>query len=110
MPFPPAAASLSDHVSRREWLRVGGWGAVGLSLALLSPAASADDKPTLLIGYTEGRNDQEGGQFVNWVTNRACVVGADGKGRKVLAEGLTKKEHTWTQFAGWCRTASTPSF
>ncbi len=101
MPSPHAAASLSGRVTRREWLRVGGLGAVGLSLALLSPAASAADKPTLLIGYTEGRNDLEGGQFVNWVTNRACVVGADGQGRKVLAEGLTKKEHTWTQFAGW---------
>jgi Tol biopolymer transport system component len=59
------------------------------------------DVPPFLIGYTEGRNDLEGGQFVNWVTNRACVVGADGKGRKVLAEELTKKEYSWTQFAGW---------
>ena len=72
-----------------------------LLLGLHAPAASADEKPTLLIGYTEGRNDLAGGQFVNWVTHRACVVGADGKGRKVLAEELTKKEHSWTQFADW---------
>ena len=64
-------------------------------------AEKQKDVPPFLIGYTEGRNDLEGGQFVNWVTNRACVVGADGKGRKVLAEQLTKKEHSWTQFAGW---------
>ena len=32
MPSPHDAASLSDHVSRREWLRVGGLSAVGLSL------------------------------------------------------------------------------
>jgi TolB protein len=75
---------------------------VGLGLlSLFVAVASADEKPTLLIGYTEGRNDLEGGQFVNWVTNRACLVGADGKGRKILAQELTKKEHSWTQFAGW---------
>ncbi|MFM6128794.1 MAG: hypothetical protein ACKPBV_08630 [Sphaerospermopsis kisseleviana] len=43
-----------------------------------APVAAAAEKPTQLIGYTEGRNDLEGGQFVNWITNRACVVGADG--------------------------------
>ena len=68
-------ASLSDRASRRNWLRASGLSAVGLSLlVMLSPAASAAEKPTQLIGYTEGRNDLEGGQFVNWVTNRACVV------------------------------------
>ncbi|MBX9623003.1 MAG: hypothetical protein K2X82_04235 [Gemmataceae bacterium] len=71
--------------------------AVSLLLAGRGPAA----EPVPLIGYTEGRNDLEGGQFVNWVTNRACVVGADGTGRRVLAEGLTKKPYAWTQFAGW---------
>lgn len=54
-----------------------------------------------LIGYTEGRNDLPGGQFANWVTNRACVVRAEGSGRRVLAPELTKKENSWNQFAGW---------
>lgn len=76
-------------------------GLVLLAAGLLAFDASAADRPTVRIGYTEGRNDLEGGQFVNWVTNRACVVQADGQGRRVLAEQLTGKPHTWTQFAGW---------
>ncbi len=64
-------------------------------------AANPSRRPTWLIGYTEGRNDLPDGQFVNWETNRACVVRADGTGRQVLAEALTQKPHAWTQFAGW---------
>ena len=64
-------------------------------------AVAAEPLPESLIGYTEGRNDLEGGQFVNWRTNRACVVRSDGTGRKVLAEELTRTENLWTQFAGW---------
>ena len=64
-------------------------------------AAAAEPLPESLIGYTEGRNDLKGGQFVNWRTNRACVVRSDGTGRKVLAEELTRTENSWTQFAGW---------
>ena len=80
--------------------------AFGLLLAYLTPARadsepSAGERAIPLIGYTEGRNDLEGGQFVNWRTNRACLVRADGTGRKVLAEELTRKENAWTQFAGW---------
>lgn len=70
-----------------------------LLLPLTAPADEA--KPTLLIGYTEGRNDLPDGQFANWVTNRACVVRADGSQRRVLADDLTRKPHSWTQFAGW---------
>jgi TolB protein len=53
------------------------------------------------IGYSEGRNDLPGGQFDNWVTQRACLVRADGTQRKVLAEELVTEPHSWTQFAGW---------
>lgn len=53
------------------------------------------------IGYTEGRNDLPNGQFFNWVTNRACLVRADGAERIVLGEALIKGPHHWTQFAGW---------
>jgi TolB protein len=69
---------------------------------LLPPLACAEEaRPTCWIGYTEGRNNLPGGQFPNWVTNRACTVRADGTGRRVLAEELTRKPNSWTQFAGW---------
>lgn len=73
------------------------------ALLLIAPslALGGETKPNFLIGYTEGRNDLSGGQFLNWETNRACVVRADGTGRRVLAEELVKKPHSWTQFAGW---------
>ena len=71
-------------------------------LCVLPTTACAEDaRPACWIGYTEGRNDLPGGQFANWVTNRACVVRADGTGRRVLAAELTRKPHSWTQFAGW---------
>ena len=77
--------------------------AVGLVGVLLGWAATASraDEPMPLIGYTEGRNDLPDGQFANWVTHRACVVRADGTGRRVLAEDLVRTENAWTQFAGW---------
>jgi hypothetical protein len=58
-------------------------------------------EPLALIGYTEGRNDIADGQFANWITNRACLVRADGSGYKQLAEELLAKENAWTQFGGW---------
>jgi len=77
--------------------------AVGFFGVLLGWAATASraDEPMPLIGYTEGRNDLPDGQFANWVTHRACVVRADGTGRRVLAEDLVRTENSWTQFAGW---------
>jgi TolB protein len=75
-------------------------GAVLLVLVVSEVSSQASDcRP--LIGYTEGRNDLEGGQYLNWKTNRACVIRADGTGRTVLAEELTAKENSWTQFGGW---------
>lgn len=67
------------------------FGAVGFS----------QDDSDVLIGYTEGRNDLPGGQFANWVTQRAFVVQADGQGRREIAPSLAQKEYSWTQFAGW---------
>ncbi len=88
--------------------------ATGLGLRSSVRATSADDeKPDGWIGYTEGRNDLPGGQFFNWITNRACVIRADGTERRVLAEELTRKPNAWTQFAGWSpdgRTAIIGSF
>ncbi len=72
-----------------------------LFLGFGAMALSAEPRPRLLIGYTESRNDLPGGQFFNWETSRASVVSADGTGRRRLAEELTTKPHSWTQFAGW---------
>jgi Tol biopolymer transport system component len=69
--------------------------------ALTNVDAQSTSRPTGSIGYTEGRNDLPDGQFANWITNRACLVRADGTGRESLAEELTRKPYSWTQFAGW---------
>jgi Tol biopolymer transport system component len=69
--------------------------------AMPPPALHAVEPPPFLIGYTEGRNDIPDGQFANWITNRACLVRADGTGRRVVAESLTLRPHSWTQFGGW---------
>ena len=57
--------------------------------------------PDTLIGYTELRTDLPRGRHANVTTMRACVVRADGSGRRTLAEELTRDRHSWTQFAGW---------
>jgi hypothetical protein len=82
--------------------------ALALVAAALGPgflrATGADDKPPdLLVGYTEFRTDLPGGRYVNQATFRAVVVKADGTGRRVLAEELTREKNTWTQFRGGAR-------
>jgi Tol biopolymer transport system component len=82
---------------------------VALALALMpanvyagEPAANRDDTPPdALIGYTELRTDLPGGRHANVKTMRAVVVKADGTGRRVLAEELTREAGYWTQFVGW---------
>ncbi|MEZ6137588.1 MAG: hypothetical protein R3C53_22095 [Pirellulaceae bacterium] len=64
-------------------------------------ASAAEPRPTIWIGFTQGRNDLPDGQFANWTTNRACLVRANGTGQQVLAPELAQQEHCWTQFAGW---------
>lgn len=54
-----------------------------------------------LIGYTELCTDLSGGRAANIFTSRACVMCADGTGRRELAPQLITDENTWTQFAGW---------
>ena len=72
-----------------------------LLITVVSGVSSRASDSVPLIGYTEGRNDIPEGQFANWITSRACVVRADGTGRKLLAEELMANEHAWTQFGGW---------
>jgi len=87
-------------VSRRDVLRLGAAAAaLGPGFA---PAADAEDRPPdLLVGYTEFRTDLPGGRYVNCRTRRAVVVKADGSGRRVLAEELTRERGYCTQFYGW---------
>ncbi len=60
-----------------------------------------ETRPSQLIGYTEGRNDLPQGQHANWVTKRACLVGADGTRRQTVGNALIKDQQSWTQFGGW---------
>ena len=69
----------------------------------IAVAPSRGEGPPLggLIGYTELRTDVPGGRHANVVTMRAVVMKGDGTGRRTLAEELTRKPDSWTQFAGW---------
>jgi TolB protein len=53
------------------------------------------------IGYTELRTNLPGGRHPNQATMRACLVQADGTKRRLLAQELTEKPHSWSQFTGW---------
>jgi TolB protein len=70
-------------------------------------AGQADTPPDRFIGYTELRTNLAGGRHVNVATMRAVVVKADGAGRRVLAEELTRDKDTWSQFQGWSPDART---
>ncbi|HAC91607.1 MAG TPA: hypothetical protein DCF63_13405, partial [Planctomycetaceae bacterium] len=67
--------------------------------------AFADDlqntRPTLLIGYSECRNDLPDGQYANWLTKRSYVVCADGTKRREIGGELVQDQYSWTQFGGW---------
>jgi Tol biopolymer transport system component len=91
---PPAV------VSRRDFLRLGAAASL-LGPAFLWAADKDDAPPEPLIGYTEFRTDLPGGRYVNVATMRAVVIKADGTGRRVLAEDLTKEKGSWTSFTGW---------
>jgi TolB protein len=76
--------------------------AVAPVLALAAGAAPfpTPEKPTGLIGYSELRTNLPT-RFANFSSRRACVVRADGTGRRELAPDLVKDEYTWTGFDGW---------
>src|SRR5262249_32581602 len=75
--------------------------AAALTSGTLRSSPRVDPPPDLLIGYTELRTDLPGGRYVNEATKRAAAVKADGTGRRVLAEELTREAGSWTQFVGW---------
>src|SRR6476659_7867701 len=102
-------ASHPTAVSRRDFLRTGA-AAAALGPAALFAADRDDTPPDGLIGYTEFRTDLPGGRHVNVKTMRAVVVKADGTGRRVLAEELTREANNWTQFTGWSPDGKTAIF
>jgi Tol biopolymer transport system component len=63
--------------------------------------SSGQEVPARLIGYTEMRTDVPGGRAANVFTMRACVVQADGTGRREVAQQLATQPNTWSQFVGW---------
>jgi Tol biopolymer transport system component len=75
--------------------------AAALGRDFLFAAPLPETHPDRLIGYTELRTNLPGGRHNNVTTMRAVVVRADGTGRRVLGEELTRQRHSWTQFAGW---------
>src|SRR5213595_860612 len=83
--------------------------AVLASASLLSSPRD-EPPPDLLIGYSEFRTDLPGGRYVNVATMRAVVTKADGTGRRVLAEELTREKLTWTEFVGWSPDGKTAIF
>ena len=64
-------------------------------------AGGEPPRPEALIGYTELQTDLPGGRHANVVTMRAVVVRANGTGRRVIGENLTRQPSSWTSFAGW---------
>ncbi|HMF13252.1 MAG TPA: hypothetical protein VKE94_13135, partial [Gemmataceae bacterium] len=75
--------------------------AASLPSGALRSSPPAEPLPDILIGYTELRTDLPGGRYVNEWTRRAVTVKADGNGRRVLAEELTREKGYSTQFYGW---------
>jgi Tol biopolymer transport system component len=92
---------LAPAFSRRDGLRC--LVALGMLVAASLPPVWSEEQawPDALIGYTELRTNLPGGRHANVITMRAAVVKADGSGRLFVAEKLTQKPNTWTQFAGW---------
>jgi TolB protein len=90
---------LPSVISRRSFLRLGA--AASLVGPGLLRAADKDDALDTLIGFTEFRTDLPGGRAANVETRRAVVVKADGTGRRLLCEDLTREKNTFTQLDGW---------
>ena len=101
-PCPPRARLSSWPLLCSLWLGVG----------FAAAAESQRPRPMLSshpaaelgvwsIGYTEHRTDLPGGRHVNVATGQACLIEADGSGRRLLAPDLDRAPDTWTQFAGW---------
>jgi TolB protein len=67
----------------------------------VAAGSPARERPGYDIGYTAHRVNLPGGQFANFSTGRAFVVGGDGSGTRQLAPELARKPNQWVQFARW---------
>src|SRR5262249_721945 len=65
------------------------------------PPEVAEDSGSDWIGYTEYRTNLPGGRHPNQAPMRAYIVRGNGKDQRPVAEELTKKPDTWTQFGAW---------
>lgn len=65
------------------------------------PMDNPEEWSNALIGYSELRTNLPGGRYANVMTMRAVLVKADGTGRRLPAEELTREANTSSQFAGW---------
>lgn len=97
---------VEHHYAVGGMIRISAWLILATGIACASdgdpPCATTRAAPPHgLIGYTEYRTNLPGGRHANVVTMRACVVRADGTGRRRMAEALTSKPDTWSQFAGF---------
>lgn len=74
-----------------------------LAVVVLMAASlnASGETPEGLIGYTEFQCNLPGGRHANVTTMRAVTIKADGSGRRVLAEDLSREKYASTQFAGW---------
>jgi TolB protein len=99
----PSRWALPTLHSRRRWNRLHRLAIFWLGLVVTSQPGLRAEPPDAepLIGYTELRTDLPGGRHANVATMRAAVVGRDGAGRRLIAEGLSREPDAWTQFAGW---------
>ena len=102
----PSPNPIPAAISRRKFLRQGASGIGGVVLSsALNPtslfAASDVQRPRGLIGFTQFRTNLPGGRQANTITMRAAVVRADGTHDRFVANKLSRKPNTWTQFAGW---------
>jgi TolB protein len=94
-----AARTKPRRSRRRAWAALAAVVLVlGIASVMVVQPRTANDG---LIGYTELRTDLPGGRHANFSTMRAVVVKADGTGRRILAEELTREPNSWTQFVGW---------
>src|SRR5262245_16711008 len=75
--------------------------AAALNPGALLSGPQVESRPDLLTGSAEHRTDLPGGRHANVKTRRAVIVKADGTGRRVLAEDLTREAGYSTQSVGW---------
>jgi Tol biopolymer transport system component len=77
------------------------WAVIAWHATCLVAARAEPPRPDSLLGYTELSTDLKGGRHANVATMRAVVSRADGTGRRLIADELTREPDSWTQFGGW---------